>query len=72
MDSLPPAQRRVLELAYFWGMTRQEIADDMEIPLGTVHTRARLGLQKLREALHVVDRIRADSQANPAASAGSD
>lgn len=51
MDSLPPAQRRVLELAYFWGMTRQEIADDMGIPLGTVHTRARLGLQKLREAL---------------------
>ncbi len=51
LELLPPAQRRVIELAYFWGMTRQEIADETKAPLGTVHTRARLALQKLREAL---------------------
>lgn len=51
LTSLPGNQREVLELAFFGGMTRQEIAEKMEVPLGTVHTRARLGLQKLREAL---------------------
>jgi RNA polymerase sigma-70 factor (ECF subfamily) len=51
LAALPPTQRQVIELAYFWGMTRQEIADQTNVPLGTVHTRARLALQKLREAL---------------------
>jgi RNA polymerase sigma-70 factor (ECF subfamily) len=51
LASLPPEQRQVLELAYFGGMTRQEIAQTTGIPIGTVHTRARLGLQKLRESL---------------------
>ena len=51
MATLPAPQRHVLELAYFWGLTRQEIAEELTIPLGTVHTRARLGLQKLRQAL---------------------
>ena len=51
MNSLPPNQRQVIELAYFWGMTRQEIAEETNVPLGTVHTRARLALQKLRETL---------------------
>mgnify|MGYP005864954267 CR=1 FL=1 len=51
LEALPPVQRHVIELAYFWGMTRQEIADQTNVPLGTVHTRARLALQKLREAL---------------------
>lgn len=51
LEALPPTQRRVIELAYFGGMTRQEIADETNVPLGTVHTRARLALQKLREAL---------------------
>jgi len=44
-------QRQVIEMAYFYGMTRQEIAEATGEPLGTIHTRARLGLQKLRKKL---------------------
>ena len=51
LASLPRAQRQVIELAYFYGMTRQEIAEATGEALGTIHTRARLGLQKLREEL---------------------
>lgn len=48
---LSPEQYEVIELAYFQGLTRQEIAQATDTPLGTIHTRARLGLQKLRSAL---------------------
>ena len=51
LASLPRVQRLVIELAYFYGMTRQEIAEATGEALGTIHTRARLGLQKLREEL---------------------
>ena len=51
LAALPSEQRKVLELAYFRGLTRQEIAAAIAAPLGTVHTRARLGLEKLRQAL---------------------
>ncbi|MGQ0601154.1 MAG: sigma factor-like helix-turn-helix DNA-binding protein, partial [Anaerolineales bacterium] len=47
----PELQRQVIELSYFSGLTRQEIAQKIGEPLGTVHTRARLALQKLRESL---------------------
>ena len=51
LGELPAAQRTVIDLAYFRGMTRQEIAEATGEPLGTIHTRARLALQKLREIL---------------------
>jgi RNA polymerase sigma-70 factor (ECF subfamily) len=55
LGSLPRLQRQVLEMAYFYGMTRQEIAEATGEALGTIHTRARLGLQKLREELEGED-----------------
>lgn len=51
MERLPEAQRRVIELAYFQGLTQREIAALLEEPLGTVKTRMRLAMQKLKEYL---------------------
>ena len=51
LASLPSVQRQVIEMAYFNGMTRQEIAEATGEALGTIHTRARLALQKLRGEL---------------------
>ena len=50
LASLPPEQRVPLELAYYKGMTQLQIARSLGLPLGTIKTRMRLGLQQLRKA----------------------
>ena len=51
LEVLPKEQRQVLELAYFGGFTHTEIASMLEMPIGTVKGRMRLGLAKLRLTL---------------------
>src|SRR5829696_9006603 len=55
MESLPPEQSHVIELAYFGGFTHTEIADILETPVGTVKGRMRLGLEKLRHGLRLLE-----------------
>jgi RNA polymerase sigma-70 factor, ECF subfamily len=51
LKELPADQLRVVELAYFGGMTHSEIAEMLGMPLGTVKGRMRLGLEKIRTRL---------------------
>src|SRR6266508_6800902 len=51
LAQLPPAQRRPIEMAYYGGMTQVEIAVELAEPPGTIKTRIRLGMQKLRVLL---------------------
>jgi RNA polymerase sigma-70 factor (ECF subfamily) len=52
LAQLPPAQREVIMLAYFDGYSQSEIAAKLQQPLGTIKTRVRLAMQKLRTALN--------------------
>lgn len=51
LGTLSPPQRQAIELAFFEGLSQSEIAERLKEPLGTIKTRVRLGMQKLRESL---------------------
>ena len=55
LGDLPPEQRRPILLMTFYGVTAKEIAEQQDIPLGTVKTRVRRGLRRLRDGLGVRD-----------------
>jgi RNA polymerase sigma-70 factor (ECF subfamily) len=53
LAAVPEDQRRAIEMAYYEGLTHVEIAEALELPLGTVKSRLRLGLEKMRAVLKV-------------------
>jgi RNA polymerase sigma-70 factor (ECF subfamily) len=55
LEALPAEQSHVIELAYFGGFTHTEIADILETPVGTIKGRMRLGLEKLRGRLRMLE-----------------
>jgi RNA polymerase sigma-70 factor, ECF subfamily len=55
LEGIPPEQRLVLELSYYQGLSHGEIAAQTGLALGTVKTRIRLGLEKLRVALQTLN-----------------
>jgi len=51
LGALPPEQNQAIQLAYFGGLSQSEIAQRLEVPLGTIKSRLRLGLQKMKALL---------------------
>jgi RNA polymerase sigma-70 factor, ECF subfamily len=51
LANIPPEQRQTLEMAYYGGLSQSSIAEQLNIPLGTVKTRSRQGLLKLKKLL---------------------
>jgi RNA polymerase sigma factor (sigma-70 family) len=56
LEALPDEQRRVLELMYFDGLSQSKIAEQLDLPLGTVKSRTLLGMRRLRAALGGMER----------------
>jgi RNA polymerase sigma-70 factor (ECF subfamily) len=51
LSALPPKQKQVIEAIYLQGLSQQELAEQLEVPVGTVKSRVRLGLERLKELL---------------------
>lgn len=51
LSQLPQEQRTAIEMAFYQGFSQSEISDELKVPLGTIKTRIRLGMQKLRDFL---------------------
>jgi len=51
LASLPLVQRQAVELAFYEGLTHVEISERLNVPLGTIKTRIRLAMEKLRDGL---------------------
>jgi RNA polymerase sigma-70 factor (family 1) len=51
VEKLPTEQKEIINLAYYGGRTQEEIAEELNIPLGTVKTRARTALRELRKIM---------------------
>jgi RNA polymerase sigma factor (sigma-70 family) len=49
VDTLKPEQKSIIDLVYFKGYTHVEAADELGVPLGTIKTRLRMGIQQLRK-----------------------
>ncbi|MEX2235937.1 MAG: sigma-70 family RNA polymerase sigma factor [Dehalococcoidia bacterium] len=58
LATLPLEQRQAIEFAYFKGLTQQEIASGLNQPLGTIKTRIRLGMQKLKKYMQELEATR--------------